>query len=288
MGAQNNAAGMQPATANRERRGDGPENEMKWWGSHNLSKNHWGRWRIGPLDLFAKPAAAEWQVAYRQLADPLDATLEVEARASSEPVPETYEFSRYAMELDGPELELKPRLGDRPFIVSPGLPLYLPAGQKVVLYVSTVVWIQIIVPKDSGNVLVDVPTIRRSDTWFGPNTRQGELCYATKTNARTELDAIEPRPHRAVTPVEIRNEGVGMLPIEQLRVPVPALSIYADKNDSLWTDAVCFVREEGEDDATITTPEPSAHLPGKRKLIEGPRAPVQTGTIVKAFSKLLT
>jgi hypothetical protein len=261
---------------------------VKWWGSYNLSLNRWGRWRIGPLSLYARPKDHEWHIAFRQHPDPLDSSLQLEAGTDSEPDPDTYEFLRYAVDCPDNKLELEPRLGDRPFIVTPEQPLFLLAGQKSLLYVSTIVWIQVKIGDGSGNALLDMPTIRRSDTWFGANTREGELCYATKTSARTELEAIQARPHRAVTPVEIRNEGTGMLPIEQLRVPVPALSLYTDCDDRLWTDAVCFVREEGQDEAAMTTPEPSAHLPGRRTRIDTPRAPVETGTIVKAFSKLLT
>lgn len=261
---------------------------MKWWGKYKLSKNRWAHWRIGPLSLFVKPKDREWHVAFRQNADPQDSTLLLEAETDSEPDPGTYYFARYAIESSGTEIELHPRLGDRPFMVSPEQPLYLLAGQKSVLYVSTIVWIQASIVNGSRSVLLDMPTIRRSDTWFGDNTREGELCYSTKTNARTELEEIQQRPHRAVTPVEIRNEGSGVLPIEQLRVPVPALSIYADSRNRLWTDSVRFVRREGEDEAAMTTPEPSSHLPGERTRIEYPRAPVEEGTIVKAFSKLLS
>ena len=137
-------------------------------------------------------------------------------------------------------------------------------------------------------MLLDVPSIRRSDTWFGSNTLEGELCYSTRSSARLNLDAIEPHPHRAVTPVEIRNEGANILPIERLRVPVQALSVYADAEGRLWTDAVCFARREDENLASISTLEPSDHLPGRRTKIGEPRAPLETGTIVKAFSKLLT
>lgn len=260
---------------------------MKWWDRYTLTKDRWAHWRVGPFSLYAQPRGREWQVAIWQNSDAQDSSLLLDTATASEPDAETYSFSRHAIDSSETELELKPRLGDRPFIVSPEQPLFLLAGQKSVLYVSTIVWIQASVANGDGNVLLDVPTIRRSDTWFGDNTREGELCYSTKTSARTELGDVQRRPHRAVTPVEIRNEGAGILPIEQLRVPVPALSLYSDDDDQLWTDAVCFVRQEGQDSAAMTTPEPSAHLPGERTLIEKPRVPIATGTIVKAFSKLL-
>ena len=261
---------------------------MKWWGKYTLTKDRWAHWRIGPFSLYAQPKDHEWHVAIWQNTDAQDSSLLLDTATSTEPDAETYSFSRYAIGSPETELELKPRLGDRLFIVSPEQPLFLLAGQSSVLYVSTIVWIQASVTNGNGKVLLDMPTIRRSDTWFGDNTREGELCYATRTSARTELDAIRPRPHRAVTPVEIRNEGSGILPIEQFRVPVPALSLYADDDDRLWTDAVCFVREEGEDRAAMSIPEPRRHLPAKRTLIDEPRVPVETGTIVKAFSKLLS
>ena len=261
---------------------------MRWWGKYELSMNRWSHWRIGPLSLFVKPKEHAWHVAYRRYPDPQDSTVQLDTKTDSEPDPETYQYSRYAIECSDTEIELQPRLGDRSFIVSPELPLFLLAGHKSVLYVSTVVWIQASIVNGGQSVLLDLPTIRRSDTWFGENTREGELCYSTKSNARTELEDVRQRPHRAVTPVEIRNEGTGILPIEQLRVPVPALSLYADSKDQLWTDSVRFVRREGDDEATMTTPAPSTHLPGERTRLEGPRAPVEEGTIVKAFSKLLS
>ncbi len=261
---------------------------MKWWGKYQLTPERWAHWRIGPLSLYGRRLDGNWHLAYRQHSDPLDDALEIKMQADSEPDPDTYIYSRYAADDSGSELELSPRLGDRPFIVSPEQPLYVLAGETSVLYVSTVLWVQVEVANEADKVLLDIPSIRRSDTWFGSNTREGELCYATKTSARTNLNTLQPRPHRSITPVEIRNHGTGILPVEQLRVPVTALSLYTDPDNRLWTDAVCFVRDEGQDDATMTTPDPSAHLPGTRTRIEEPRAPVETGTIVKAFSRLLT
>lgn len=261
---------------------------MKWWGKYGTTPDRWSHWRIGPLSLFAQPRAGEWRIALRHYPDAQDSSLGVDLETDAEPDPESHEFYRYAVGGGDAELELHPRLGDRPFIVSPEQPLFLLSGEKSVLYVSTVVWVQLKVARLEGDAMIDVPTIRRSDTWFGENTREGELCYATKTSARTRLESIEPRPHRAITPIEIRNLGSGVLPIERLRVPVPALSLYADDDNQLWTDAVCFLRQEGEHEAEMTTPDPGLQSAGRRERIDEPRVPVATGTIVKAFSKLLS
>ncbi|MGB5332106.1 MAG: hypothetical protein WBN05_06160, partial [Woeseiaceae bacterium] len=154
---------------------------MKWWGKYTLTIDRWSHWRVGPFSFYAQPKDHEWLVAIWQNTDAQDSSLVLDTATADEPDAETYSFSRYASGGAETKLELKPRLGDRLFIVSPEQPLFLLAGQTSVLYVSTIVWIQASVGNDDGIVLFDLPTIRRSDTWFGDNTREGELCYATKT-----------------------------------------------------------------------------------------------------------
>lgn len=262
---------------------------MKWWGVYDLEPECWAQWQIGPLTLFAQAKRHEWVFGWKTASDPLQDTLSITVPSSVAPDPDDYTFSRYAVGDIDSQLKLRPRLGDRPFIVRPDSRLFLLAGQETVLFVSTVVWISTYLNDgpDEPCTLLELPARRPSDTWFGPNTLEGELCYASRTSARTDLDSIGRRPHRAVTPVEIRNLGSDTLPIDQLRVPVPALSLYHDQDDRLWTDTVCFVREEGEREASLTVPEASAHLPEGRTLLAPPRVRVKAGTIVEAFSRLL-
>jgi len=262
---------------------------MKWWNTYNLELERWARWQIGPLTLFAQAKRHEWIFGWKTADDPFQATLSIDVPSSAAPNPDDCTFSRYAVGDLNSRLELGPRLGDRPFIVRPDSQFFLLAGQETVLFVSTVVWIATYLNDcmDEPCTLLELPARRPSDTWFGPNTLEGELCYASRTSARISLDLIERRPHRAVTPVEIRNLGSDTLPIDQLRVPVPALSLYQDQDDRLWTDTVCFVREEGEREASLTVPEASAHLPEDRTLLAPPRAAVEAGTIVEAFSRFL-
>lgn len=262
---------------------------MKWWGSYDLEPERWAQWQIGPLTLFAQQRRHEWIFAWHAADDPFQDTLSIEVPSSAAPDLDDYTFSRYAVGDIHSQLELRPKLGDRPFIVRPDSQLFLLAGQETVLYVSTVVWIATCLNDgaDDPRTLLEVPARRPSDTWFGPNTLEGELCYASRTSARTDFESIGRRPHRAITPVEIRNLGSDTLPIDQLRVPVPALSLYGDQEDRLWTDAICFVRDEGEREASMTVPETSAYLPDGRTLLAPPRAPIEAGTIVEAFSRFL-
>lgn len=257
---------------------------MKWWGTYTLERNQWAVWRVGPLSLHAQPRLHEWNFAWERSGDKLQETSSVNMTPAAPPDPDSCSFERYVVGNMHAELVLEPRLGDRPFIVRPESPLFLLSGQTSVLYVSTPVWVTALF--DSSK-LIELAASRPSDTWFGPNTREGELCYATLTAARTELAQVGRRAHRAVTPVEIRNEGDDTLAVQQLRVPVPALSLHHDNEHRLWTDAVHFVREEDEREASLIVREASTHLPDETTLIAGPRRPVEPGTIVDAFSRLL-
>lgn len=258
---------------------------MKWWDSYDLTQRRWARWRIGPLELYAQPRGREWLFAWRTVGSALDQTLEVELAAITEPDPDEHTTSRYVIGREISQLKLTPRLADRPVIVQPERPLYVLAGEETVLFVTTVVWV--VASVEDGRDLVEAPVMRPSDTWFGANTMEGELCYSSRTSARTDGAMLGFTPHRVATPVEIRNHGSDTLRLEQLRVPLPALALYHDERELLWTDAVSFVREHHESQAAMTVPKTSKHLPGGRVQLEKPRAPIAAGTIVQAFSRLL-
>ncbi|HEY5622990.1 MAG TPA: hypothetical protein VIV14_04445 [Gammaproteobacteria bacterium] len=239
------------------------------------------------MDLFAREARSEWTFAWLRGTDPLDDSLAIEVPSDSEPDLDSFAFNRFAIAGETTRLALLPRQPDRAFVVRPELPLSLPSGDFVRLFVSTPVWVSISLVELGRDDLFETPSFRPSDTWFGRDTLEGELCYASKTFARTDLSAMGARPHRAVTPVEIRNEGADTLSIEQLRVPVPALSLYQGEDNRLWTDTVSLVREEDETSAAMTV-SAGGHEPlSGQKLIREPRKPIEPGTIITAFSQLL-
>ena len=264
---------------------------MKWWNDYSIPPGAWARWEIGPLSLFVQRGVREWVFAWETGSDLFSETVSVEVPTAVAPREGVCEFARYVAGDTHARFSLMPRLGDRPFIVRPASPLFVLAGQVVVLYVSTVVWISASVDgtgkSSETSTLLERPVARPSDTWFGLNTYEGELCYASRTNAHTDLASIKRRPHRAITPIEIRNQGADTLLVDQLRVPVPALSLHEDADSILWTDMVSLEREEGERSATLTVPERSLHLPEGRTLLASPREPIEAGTIVEAFSRFL-
>jgi len=126
----------------------------------------------------------ELSVDYRENADPRD------ARFFECPTTATLDGSgvvrnRYAF-AETPEIVwVRPALADRAVVVYPEEPFHVTAGESITLFCSTPLWIRVEIGA-SRHALMETAIERPPDTWIGPSTREGELCYATQTAARLD------------------------------------------------------------------------------------------------------
>ncbi|WP_026280713.1 hypothetical protein [Thioalkalivibrio sp. ALE30] len=254
-----------------------------WWGRRPLASGAHGRWSIGPLDLWLLHGAQEWQMVLERPRDAADATLAIDVPCS-EPFPAgARDLLRFAGAPADAEPELRVALADRPMVSRPQNPFYVPAHGQVTLYLSSPAWVQL----HLGAARVqEFPVYTPSDTWFGPNTVNGELCYATRTQARLDLADVPERPHRVVTPLTIANKADDALFLERVNLPVPRLPVYADRHHRLWTPAVRMEREEDRDMAAMKIdPGPPGAATGAQRIAE-PREAGGRHLMVRAFSAL--
>jgi hypothetical protein len=149
---------------------------------------------------------------------------------------------RFSFGRTGETLLLTPRLADRSVVVSPESPFYVPANQEILLFCSTPLWLRLEVG-DEKTELEEFPMIRPPDTWFGPSTREGELCYATTTAAQLRREDLHPRPHRAMTELRVRNDAQSVLALERVNLSVPFLSLYVTPEGAFWSDSVTLSRK---------------------------------------------
>jgi hypothetical protein len=219
-----------------------------WWGEFPLRFRTMGRWHIGPLELWIQHLAGEWRLAWRSGEELMQPVASYELGLPLTQPESDMQVCRFSLHESGKPLRLVPTLADRPVVVRPEMPLVIPSGEEVTLFVSTTLWVSVSAGQHAP-VLVEMPTLRPSDTWFGPNTRQGELCYASRTLAHTRMKDVVTRPHRAITPVHIRNHSHERLLLERLSVPVPLLTLYENKAGEFWTQSVLLERS-GRDDQT--------------------------------------
>lgn len=237
---------------------------------------------MGPLKLVIGHDSDQWLVAAEHGEEPETATAaNIDVRPG---LPEEFE-ERYVHARGRNRLVLEPVLADRAVVIRPYQPIFLLSGQEVTLYLSTPVWIRIRAG-ESPVLLRELASVTLSDTWFGPSSREGEVCYAGKTRALQRLEDLPVRPHRAITPLKIRNDAPEPLPLEKVSLPVPMLSLYGTADASLWTQRVNLIREDASDQARIRVEPTPPDIGQKLELLARPRQESRSG-VMRAFGRIL-
>ncbi len=218
-----------------------------WHGIHEVPEDRMITVTVGPLELSIAHRPGEWRLGwYRNgIRDGDSGHVLSSAVGGPGPIadPESdFKIERFLTHSDQGMIRLRPLLADRPVVARPELPLMVPAGEEVEVFVSTPVWVRGELP-DPDRTLFEMPTNRPSDTWFGPDTRRGVEAYASQTAARLKIDSLPPMPHRAITPLKIRNQASSLLSLERVSVPANTLRLYADAAGGLWTASLAVVRD---------------------------------------------
>lgn len=252
-----------------------------WWGEHEFKSYDRRCWRLGPLSLWVTRLTNEWQVAHRYSDDPFDETVELLDDAEA---PDGVERRRYLYSSGGRTLRLLPRVPDRPFVTRPEMPVIIAGRQQATLYTAIPVWIEL----SAGDPLKPfcaVPVWRASSTWFGEDTLEGTLCYATRTRARLEPTGLRRGP-RVTTAVLVSNEHDEPLRVDRLALPLPQMSVFRAHDGRLWTEAATV----GFDPA-VRSPAKIDHGPppeaGKTEKISGPREDPRANILARALSAAL-
>ncbi len=199
-------------------------------------------------------------------------------------------LERFVRAGESPVLRFRPALADRPVVIRPHNPVYLPPGASSTFYLSTIVWMQLVVGKED-RMLMELPVMVPSWTWMGRDTMEGELCYATKTYARLAAEAVPRRPWRANTAIHIVNERKSALLLERLSLPTHLLRLYQQNpeggtNRWLWTPGVTVTCEKDLATASLNfdgKPPPEA---GPCERVSEARVGLEKGQLIKAIDRI--
>lgn len=159
---------------------DVPE-RTDWWGEIEVPPGHGISSRVGPMEFTVARLPLEWRVTWQTDEDPLDNQLRLGGVVPLGDLPVLPHTLRVGDPSDDWTFELRPALADRPVVSRAEAPFSVLPGDQATIFVSIPLWI--CGAADAGRPLFELPLYRPSDTWFGPSTRAGELCYASRTNA---------------------------------------------------------------------------------------------------------
>jgi hypothetical protein len=263
-----------------------PTNAKKskpWWGTFQVPLDTCARWEIGPLSLWMERRREYWTVVRDRDADPFlnRSNVIMPVEPPREPAPG--KTQRFGASGESGSLKIRPMHADRPVVITPEQPFTLPPKRTVHLYVSLPLWYQVI-DGEEGGPLIDEAVVRPSDTWHGPNTLVGQICYASRTRANVEL--VGRLPHRVVAPLEVRNGSETDLRVERIKLPTPHLSILADERGELWAEAVVFEKAEGQAQAGIRI-EPDPRPQGQQlEVLSAPRLRAEKKFVWHAFGEI--
>ena len=254
-----------------------------WWGSLPLQVGRTTFRRVGPLQLWLSPGEGELSVAVLRGSDPLDPVVELAAEPPE--IPELAERHRFAVPANTTELTLGVALPDRPVVVRPDRPLHVPAGMETTLSVSVPTWFRLEVP-GLARPLLDWPTWRPSDTWFGPSVREGELCYASRTQARIGTDLDPGRPTRARCRLLLRNSAEDELLVDRISLPVPRLTLYA-RGSRLHAGSLDVTLQPGGSSVEVAIRRGPPEGQDGAVLLAEPRAAAHHNIFVRALGAFL-
>ena len=214
-----------------------------WWGDFDIPHGNTGAWRLGPLTLYVRRLEGEWVVWHTSDGDPHDKMLDIQIPAPDVTEPESQQTVRFTVSGRSERVRLSPLLADRPVISRPESPMIVPGEEDVTTYVSTPLWVGLGIGS-STEMLAEIPVNRLSNTWFGPSTMEGELCYASMTHFVVDSGRVPRSMHRTITKVRIRNSSKTPLELERLNLPLRHLSLLRMADGHLQTQDVTLIRSE--------------------------------------------
>ena len=195
-------------------------------------------WTVGPIDVLVCRQHGELKIGRRQ---PRPATaLEIEARTDGLSESECASFSttRFSsLEQSSDIVHISPTTAPTPLVVSLREPVVLRPNSITPVFVSTPVWVAFSTKSDLPP-FYEMPSLELKQTWFGPNRRDGELCFSCTNQGTIHADYVAYHPLRALTRLTVHQSGDRPFHLEKLKLPLPSLKLYRDTNNHLHTDGL--------------------------------------------------
>lgn len=243
---------------------------------------------VGALELYVNLLENEWQFRHCHVTeDETKTERKIQLSALKKMSRDDLEPLRFINSNSHNTLQIRPRLANRSIVAKPYMPVFLPSQQTVTIYISTPVWLAIFLDNHK-QPLLEVPTFKLSDTWFGPKPHIGELCYSSRFSGRIDLSALPKRASRIITPVKITNNGADNLKLEKISIPCDYLSVYLNENNELWTPTLSILREVDKNKTQVAIEKTLHSSLENAKRVGEPRVADQSRLLSKTIDMLFS
>jgi hypothetical protein len=262
-------------------------NFSSWWGRHTIEASRTLLWQIGPLQLWIQNRGSQIRMIWSRNADWLDPRVRtVPAGGADVPPLHAEEVTCIFGSQSNDEVLFSPSLPDRSVVTRLAKPMRVMPGEETTLYILSPLWLRI-ETANSNRLLHELPIFRFSDTWFGPMSDAGDLCYSSTSAAFLDLREVPLRLHCVISAVRIRNLGSDYLPLERVNIPLPRLSLFFSPRTGFWTDSVTLERKDNSEMASLRVDRQPPADANPSQFIVGPRqATAEANTVVRAFSAI--
>jgi hypothetical protein len=254
---------------------------MNFWDEFQIENGSTLNCKIGNLSLWIEQRDEEYLIAPDYVDDDKAVASATMVENPGE-VPENLSWNRYIVQEPSATFQLTPALPDRAVVVRPEFPIKLAPNSASVFYVSIPVWVQIRAGKKQNIMLMEIPSLVLSNTWFG-DSMSGELCYALTTRAIKNIEEMSDVAHRIICPVHIQNSGSDLLDFQRLCIHVEHLRVYSGTHH-LWSNEVTITYVGNEQPNEIGYEDRTPEYEKRCAILATERVPVQKSIIKRGFS----
>ncbi len=257
---------------------------MDFWNPVGIDKNQTLHWHIGALRLWIRRTGSELCIYHEETPEETSTLL----CAADQPAPEDATWQRWSVGEESSKLQLKPVMPDRPVVVRPENALAFCKNVEEIFYARIPFRVSILTGEETAeNLLWEIPTRTLSNTWFGPDTMRGELCYGMQSSARQSLEGVEPVAHRVICPVMLKNTSDGLFDLKRLCIYTQHLNVYCYAG-KLWTSRqeITFRGENKRDQLQYNDKWFEEEGDEEAELVSERRTPVETRLFKRSMQSL--
>ena len=237
--------------------------------------------------LYLQRQQQHWQLArvaldhpHCALAAELDITRSVTVPAHAEPV------QRWTSGEQESTLRIVPAMADKNLVTQLGQPMMIPAGRRPKFYLSLPLMYQLYIG-NGKQPFYEFFVEKLPLTWFGSNTRRGELCYQFFSDIAQEIETSTQVPHRAILEVRLCNRDGDNLMVDKINLPAQYLPVYRVDGKAFWTTTLSITNEKLTDELSLHY---SKTVPGRHELLQlisEPRLRSEARTILRALEAII-